>query len=625
MGIPEDSVIDSAELDLYIKEISDIEADQEAPEIIIWHMFREEWNESEATWNKANSTTNWQNPGASGPLDSKFVDSLDLTNAEDYLDLTLPGYLSQQARVLDLTDSLQQQINNPIEYAGWLISAGWRESLKIYSSNTSITEKRPKLKVTYTEPSYTPISIEDADDLHLYVDIKCDGLGYKDLNVTITDAENHSSYINTAILDINAFERIGNNFLPDKGPPGVNAGGPYYTGETVLITGNAFGVKDETTDLNYFITSTNWWVCSNQDWENNSCFTAGAPARSDCSFENRPTGIDNEWIYTGTSEKPTFFQRILNEEYIVCNSPGKRKVMFYANAEKQYPGVSVPMPNQFAHVFDVIVANVWADLKPPYFAIVDENSSISAISVDEDEDLDIIEGKWISYNDCGIKEIPTDVLRDQSFYFLPADSDGRDINTTAIVKCNSTGKRRLNLVTQINVEDFGQPAVYGSINGRIELIVIKPDSIRLDDFQVIPAKVPRTQNIEFKAIATNKVEGTDLNVEVEFEVFDKETGVSIGIFSDTQNILSQKQAEFSYTYDETSSLKENSSYRVTAKAFLLSGQGQVKDRDAVNDVLENHFWVLPAEDKLENLPETNFIGIIILLLSVVLILSRNKK
>ena len=465
----------------------------------------------------------------------------------------------------------------------------------------------------------------DANNMNLFVNVKCSSFGFNDFNITITDAEGNSNDLNTFILDLNSY-KVEGTFLSNNGPPGVNAGGPYYVGNHFFIPADAYGVMDYATDTNYFIKTSGWafcrpglnWQCfipSNQDLKS-------ANPDGNCVGTDDYTSIDANVFLTedynsviGGGSAGGTIQYIHSEKGISCLTSGHREAMFW---------VQLPPPTneRYLDVVDVWVLNLKSELKEPYYAVIDENTEILGIARDYDDIADIYNAQWLAYDDeCGAK---TEwVLNTQNIIWQPG-SNGQDANVTGTIKCSTTGKKAVNLFITTKLEGTEDP-INAVFRGDGKVTVILPDSIRLDAFEIVPLKVRKGNNVNFSATVKSKIDPSypvDLNIEVQFEVFDEQGNLLNTIIPESQIIASGKQKTFSKDYS-TTELKENSFYKVNATAFLVSGMGPIQDRQPINDILEDHFWVMTAEDNIQKLPETNFIGIILLISIALIILRKN--
>ncbi len=655
LGIPVDALIDLAELDLYINSFTDSSPTDSHNDLFAYHLWKYDWKANEANWNNWMSGNFWKNAGTgltgddSGTFNTYNGDCGNSTCAdkkstpEDSSNL-VSGisnyYLSSVQKTLNVTNSLQLQLNeNPIKYSGWILEADWQNKYTDIASCNSSADKRPRLKVRYNEPNYTPLNFEDVNQMHFYADIKCNKLGSRDFNITITDAGNNSTEINSNILDINSFEvQSPDSFIEDQGPPGIDLKGPAYMGMFgVQIFAQAFGLRNYETDTNHYFAFGSGghekaWVVCKDGLNNEGLFQ--------CILDvlmNRPTKnyFDTSCIMPNsqTTESITKdYQKITAKNDLVCDTPGHRTLIYY--------GTDPQTSKLHADKVDVYVLDFRADLNAPYYAIIDENSTISGKAVDNEPAIaDIQEIKWIVYSsecgpieeDCQYPEQQGCRLTDSEFN--PTNPVNEDVTSSAIIKCSKTGKKPINMATIID-KKYYPDSLNVLIRGDTYIYVIRPDSLRMDSFEVIPPKVPKNNLVEFRAVITNKMTPSeyldkykvDLNTQVGFEVFDEEGNFIAEIFSETKITKSNKQQEFSVDFDTSiTEILENNPYRVVATAYLVSGSGPIKDKQPINDVLEDHFWVLPAENKLENLPETNFIGIILILISVIIILQGTKK
>jgi hypothetical protein len=106
------------------------------------------WSETQATWKKANSSTNWQSAGAKGTLDRGTTVLGTVTpSATGIRNITL------NAAGLAV---VQKWINNPATNFGFIIQdyANASDDDLIFSSKESaLTANRPQLQVVYAPPS----------------------------------------------------------------------------------------------------------------------------------------------------------------------------------------------------------------------------------------------------------------------------------------------------------------------------------------------------------------------------------------------------------------------------------------------------------------------------------------
>lgn len=560
-----------------------------------------------AKWLNRTTTKTWVTPGGDYTLNNQAGQMIPHEGGDQQFDW-------------NVTKAVQEWSNSNNNF-GWIMklekhseTAGY--TLRVNTSESAGINKRPKLSVSFGDPVEPPRNPETTN-INLYVDVKCHSKKFHDFNITITDFDDNSIDLNSSILDLNAYRIEGTDFNANNGPPGVDIGGPYFMGKTGFLVAIAYGVIDYKTDTNYFIEGGEWKICRPGD--NFFCFYPNQEDQN-CYFVDSAMGLNNEIIITedynsiiGGGTAGGIIQKITDQQYLVCNTPGLRELIYVVSDGIKY----------YLDKTNVYVLDIKTELKEPYYTLVDENTEINGLSIDNDPYADIQEAKWYAYPDeCGAKgSIDEWVLDVQTSQFLPPDENGIDVNVTATIKCSSTGKKAINLVTIIN-QEYSPGAGNILIRGDSKLIVILPDSLRMESFEIVPSKVRKGNNVEFIALIKNKVEAVDLNIEVQFDIFD-EKGKLIDSVSATGIVLSQKQTEISTPYN-TSALEEKASYRVTATVFLLSGSGSIPDKKAINDVAERYFWVIEEENKLETLPETNYISIIILLISVILILSKKR-
>ncbi|MBU2099983.1 hypothetical protein KKB11_02000 [Candidatus Micrarchaeota archaeon] len=633
-----------------------------SPTLSVYNIWKYPWTEADSSWNKFDGTNSWCSGGAEGTAgNQQYNNSAGCAGGadrkpsyEDTLTLTKGAtnfynrFWSETDGTLEVTASLQDQLNafyagSITEWAGWLIKTDI-ETITSYSSEYGTLEiqkkRRPKLKVGWNDPLNFGAPLDppkDANNLNLYVDVKCNSWGLKDFNLTITDAENHETQLKTKIIDFNAYEDEENIFpYPDRGPPGVNLRGPLYAADHGRLYAEAFGVTDYETNINHFFENGTWMVCAE------NIYTGGGLIQcilnqdlipeGHCKFTDTIPGLDDQNIsaedYDFLIGSSSVFQQVQDEGFLVCNTTGHRKLLFF--------GTSTAGGNVFLDVEDFYVMDISSYVAGPFYVVKDENITINGKAFDREPpddfgDIEILEAKWYSYDDfCGPKTEFGGIWKLVDQTYTPFNIDGNinwDVNAT--IHCDEippNGYTRLNLTVWANREYYpGGENVY--IKGHTKAIVLLRDSLRMDLFETVPSKARKNSNVTFSATVKSKYDKLDLNVEVEFSVYDKETNELITTVT-TESKMVPKSGQKTFTYSFNTSIqeiKENTAYRVTATAYLVSGAGKVKDRDAINDVLERYFWVLDAEDKLSQLPETNLTGILLVLVAVSLILLKTKK
>ncbi len=563
-------------------------------------------------WNNRKTSVPWNTPGG------------DYSTANSAFQF-IPQGSDGTKFTFNVTQAVQQwtDLNNN---QGWIMKLvskvpdiNYGYNLRINTSENAIINDRPKLIITWWNPSI-PLN-PDLNNLNLYVDVQCSQRGFRDFNVSITDFDDNSIDLNTSILDLNAYRTDAGDFNANNGPPGVNLeGSPYFAGSFGIVKVNAYGVIDYETDTNHFIVdgTPNWKICTPS--EGISCFLPDGGDKN-CYFVDSIQGNDTNTIYTedynsilGGETAGGVIQKIHEEKFVICSTPGPRKIIYYLSSSAD--------SKTYLDIADIYFLDIKSELKNPYYAIADYNTQINGLGIDNDSIVNIQESVWYAYDeDCGPKgSINTWELDNQTTVFLPPDSNGSDTNTTGTINCTTTGKKAINLVVIADKEFYSGSGLNIYIRGDTFVNVIIPDSLRMESFEIAPSKVKKGNTTEFIVVVKSKVEGMDLNIEVVFDVFD-ETGVFIESITVPGMALAQGQTQIKTTYN-TSALNEKTSYRVTAKAFLLSGSGPIQDKQPINDLEERYFWVLEENNKLETLPETNYLSIIILLISVTLILTK---
>jgi hypothetical protein len=113
------------------------------------------WTESQATWKKANSSTNWHSAGAQGSLDRG-------TTVLGTVTASTTGLRTITLNAAGLA-VVQGWVNNPSTNFGFIIqdyANGTDDDLIISSREASIAANRPQLLVSY-DPSSVPMSLGD--------------------------------------------------------------------------------------------------------------------------------------------------------------------------------------------------------------------------------------------------------------------------------------------------------------------------------------------------------------------------------------------------------------------------------------------------------------------------------
>ncbi len=105
-------------------------------------LLKEDWVESQATWNERSAGTAWSNPGADG-LTSREATSLDVTCTT----LGLKSY--------DVTTMVQRWASGTPNY-GLVITETGQDGVEYYSSEHTTAANRPRLRVTYRTVAWQP-------------------------------------------------------------------------------------------------------------------------------------------------------------------------------------------------------------------------------------------------------------------------------------------------------------------------------------------------------------------------------------------------------------------------------------------------------------------------------------
>ncbi|MFH1727529.1 MAG: hypothetical protein ABIA04_03830, partial [Pseudomonadota bacterium] len=639
LGIPVGATIASAKLDLNTLWIPPYTGSTKA-NFYVYPLWKYNWF-NDVTWNRwARSGTdlNWGLPGAGNANDSgvyntsagsgddrkaSIESSVEINAINEfgiYADGRYDKFWSRDANALDVTSSLQNQLDNS-KSSGWLIKVGSGQKVYSNSSRAESPTSRPRLTVELNSPGYGPIIPGDVNNINLYFDVQCKTLGFHDFDITITDGDGYSTDFNTTVLDINAYS---SSLQKNQGPIGVNIGGPYYGayGHYTPLYAESFGVRNFDKDINYLFDSTiapRWIACKQETNPLGMCFWPSSEYQDmNCVFEESGGGDLNVF-----NQGSHHLQYALDTEYIRCSTTGRRNLLYIKNYNLNNDPETID-----AHIglTQLYVIDFKADLNSPYYVFMNEDSNISAKAIDNDNEANIVKAEWYIYDDsCGPRETsPYPTLKNQKMFFLPPDSNGSDVNTTGTFNCTTSGKKTINFVItadknyysyyDYDIEDYTGPVRF--FRNYAYIYVLKPDSLRMEMFEVIPQKVRKGNTVKFSAVIMN-LDEFDLGAQVKFKVFD-EKGNQIDEIIVSGTVKALKQKEFSTIFDTTNALiKEKNSYRVTATGYLVSSRGVMQDKVPINDIEERYFWVLEADNKLQNLPETNFIGIIAALISVV--------
>jgi hypothetical protein len=124
-----------------------------SPETFEIYELKRSWTESQATWKKANSSTNWQSAGAKGALDRGST-VLGTVNA------SATGIRTVTLNAAGLA-VVQGWVENPATNFGFVIQdyANTTDDDLIFSAReTTVSANRPQLQVVYAPPSTAPMS-----------------------------------------------------------------------------------------------------------------------------------------------------------------------------------------------------------------------------------------------------------------------------------------------------------------------------------------------------------------------------------------------------------------------------------------------------------------------------------
>ncbi|MBA4106852.1 MAG: hypothetical protein C0485_13960 [Pirellula sp.] len=139
-GIPVGSTLQSATLSVNVTGTS-------ADTYEIYELKRS-WNETQATWNKATASVNWQSAGAQGSLDRG-------TTVLGTITATATGVRNVVLNAAGLA-VVQRWVNNPATNFGFVIQDyvnTIKDDLIISSKNDAVAANRPQLQLVYIPPS----------------------------------------------------------------------------------------------------------------------------------------------------------------------------------------------------------------------------------------------------------------------------------------------------------------------------------------------------------------------------------------------------------------------------------------------------------------------------------------
>jgi len=131
--IPDTATIDEALLKIYVYEVS-----SGTPQISAYRIITS-WVESEVTYNKADSSTNWATAGMASGTD--YASTAAGTSAS----VSSAGWAT-----IDITDLVQDWVDGTYTNKGVVLKLTTAGHLKTRMSEYSTTSYRPKLEVTYT-------------------------------------------------------------------------------------------------------------------------------------------------------------------------------------------------------------------------------------------------------------------------------------------------------------------------------------------------------------------------------------------------------------------------------------------------------------------------------------------
>ena len=115
------------------------------------------WTELQATWKKANSSTNWQSAGAQGSLDRGSTVLGTVT-------ATATGIRNVVLNAAGLA-VVQGWVNNPATNFGFILqdyANSTDDDLVFSSKEATVAANRPQLQVVYNPPSVAPLSLNSA-------------------------------------------------------------------------------------------------------------------------------------------------------------------------------------------------------------------------------------------------------------------------------------------------------------------------------------------------------------------------------------------------------------------------------------------------------------------------------
>jgi hypothetical protein len=120
----------------------------------------------------------------------------------------------------------------------------------------------------------------------------------------------------------------------------------------------------------------------------------------------------------------------------------------------------------------------------------------------------------------------------------------------------------------------------------------------------------------------NEVASLSQSVFNHWEFHDDFIGMMPGLYR-FGGILPMKKFDFNVLVFDTDYLKENELYTVTTTVYWTPGEGHLNlDKNPLNNTIITHFYVKGNQDLISNLPETNFIAVIISVLFVLLVLRK---
>jgi len=148
--IPPGSVVTQARLELYVSAVGYGDTTKNLD--VTAYMLNRAWAETEATWIMATGETDWNTPGADGPISDRLTTVI----ATKTLRPTDRG----QYVHLDVTAAAQMWVNNPQNNHGLILigASAYNTGYRFAASDNGIQQYRPRLVVNYegAAPLHTP-------------------------------------------------------------------------------------------------------------------------------------------------------------------------------------------------------------------------------------------------------------------------------------------------------------------------------------------------------------------------------------------------------------------------------------------------------------------------------------